>query len=145
MKENKKVMILNVAKFIIENKATIETTANHFNLSASCIKKYINDKENLQSLDMETYNDVKKVQQYLIEVGHHVGGKNGIREPKYSDFEAMEIAETMIEEGLSLKQASTRFSIPTSTIYERITNIKDDVIKNELEELFEANMERFGK
>ena len=145
MKENKKVMILNVAKFIIENKATIETTANHFNLSASCIKKYINDKENLQSLDMETYNDVKKVQQYLIEVGHHVGGKNGIREPKYSDFEAMEIAETMIEDGLSLKEASKLFGIPTSTIYERITSINDEIIQEKLKELFNENMNKFGK
>lgn len=146
MTENKKIMILNVAKYIIENKATIDTTATHFNLSTSCIKKYINDKDNLQSLDMTIYNDVKKVQQYLIEVGHSVGGKNGIgvSKSKYTDFEAMEIAETMINDGLTVKEASQMFSIPSSTLYDKITSIDDEVIKEKLQILFDENNLRFG-
>jgi|GEM_PF-1677526 len=142
--EIKNQKILEVAKFIIENKATIDVTANNFNLSSSSIKKYINDDNKLKKIDIDIYNSVKKVQEELIEIGRSVGGKNGIREKKYSDFEAMEIAETMIEESLTIKEASILFSIPSSTLYEMVTSIEDSVIKEELKILFEANDLRFG-
>lgn len=142
--EIKNQKILEVAKFIIENKATIDVTANNFNLSSSSIKKYINDDNKLKKIDLDIYNSVKKVQEELIEIGRSVGGKNGIREKKYSDFEAMEIAETMIEESLTIKEASILFSIPSSTLYEMVTSIEDNVIKEELKLLFEDNDLRFG-
>lgn len=143
MKEKK---ILEVAKYIIENNATIEMASNHFEISISSIKKYINDKGNLQSIDIEIYNEVKKVQQYLIGVGQRIGGKNGVgvARSKHTEYEAMEIAETMIEENLTVKQASDMFAIPTSTLYEMITSINDAVIREELKLLFAENDLRFG-
>ena len=129
--------VLEVAKYIIENNATIEITANHFNLSTSSIKKYINNK--LPLIDNELYLAVKLVQSNLEKIGHSVGGKNGIREPKYTEFEALEIAETMIANSLTLKEAEELFKIPTSTIYERIRAIKDDNIQSELDILFRNN------
>lgn len=136
--------ILEVAKYIIENKATIAMTANHFDLSVSSVKKYINDQDKLRSIDFKIYNEVKNVQNELEKVGHYVGGKNGIRESKYSEFEILEIAETMIAESLTLIEASKKFNIPKSTLYERIMSIKDDDIESDLRSLLETNKERFG-
>ena len=96
--------ILEVAKYIIANKATITMTADYFGLSVSSIKKYINDQDKLKAIDFEIYNEVKKVQNELENIGHYIGGKNGIREPKYTEFEALEIAETMISESLTITE-----------------------------------------
>ena len=136
--------ILEVAKFIIENKATINMAAQQFNLSTSSIKKYINNLENLQSIDMEIYKEVKEVQKEIESIGHYVGGKNGIRGPQYTEFEGLEIAETMIAEGLTLEQASTRFNIPKSTLYETLKRIDDEEVEEELKNLFDSNNSRFG-
>ena len=136
--------ILEVAKYIIANKATIAMTADYFGLSVSSIKKYINDQDKLKAIDFEIYNEVKKVQNELENIGHYIGGKNGIREPKYTEFEALEIAETMISESLTITEAAKKFDIPKSTLYERIRAIKDDEIQNKLNLLLENNKERFG-
>lgn len=137
--------ILEVAKFIIKNKATIAVTAKQFNLSTSTIKKYINDKDKLQAINIEAYNSVKEIQKELENIGHYVGGKNGIREPKYTEFEALEIAETMISDSLTYAEASKQFNIPTSTLYERIKAIDDDKIQEALRNLSDINKERFGQ
>ena len=142
MEKEKK--ILEVAKYIIEEKATISMAAERFNLSISSIKKYINNPENLQSIDMDIYNAVKETQKEIEAIGHYVGGKNGIREPKYTEFEALEIAEVMIAESLTLEQASVRFGIPRSTLYEALKRINDEKIVEELGILFDINNSRFG-
>lgn len=142
MKEKK---ILEVAKYIIVHKSTIEETANHFEMSTSSIKKYINNKENLQAIDIELYEAVKKTQEEVSKLKNALGGKNGIRQPSHSDFEALEIAETMISNSMSLKEASKYFNVPTSTLYEMIKRIDNEEIQEELENLFAENNERFGK
>ncbi len=144
MDAERQTKILKIAKYIIVNKATIAVTANHFGLSVSSIKKYINDPDKLRTIDFEIYNEVKKVQNELENLGHYIGGKNGKREPKYTEFEALEIAEVMISESLTITQASEKFKIPKSTLYERIRAIKDDDIQNELNLLLESNKEQFG-
>lgn len=126
--------ILEIARYIIENNATIAVTAKKFNLSTSSIKKYINN--DLPNMDLNIYKAVKEVQDKLIEIGRTVGGINGKREPKYNDFEAREIAEVMIEGNLTLDEASKIFSIPRSTIYERIRDVDDRDIQNALDILF---------
>ena len=57
--------ILTVAKYIIENNATITQTALNFGISTSSVKKYINDAYNLQSIDNNMYLAVKEVQDKL--------------------------------------------------------------------------------
>lgn len=142
MKEKK---ILEVAKYIIQNKATIEQTANYFEMSTSSIKKYINNKDNLQSIDIELYNAVKEVQKELENIGRIVGGKNGVRQPKYSEFEALEIVETMISENLTIVEAAKYFNMPKSTLYELIRRVDDKEIQEELDSLFAQNNENFGR
>lgn len=131
MKEQK---VLAVAKYIIENKATIAVTAKKFDLSISSVKKYIN--QELPLIDIDIYEAVKKTQNELIGIGQMVGGTNGKRGPKYSDFEALELAEVMIASSMTLDEASEHFKIPRSTIYDKIRSIKDDKIQAELDNLF---------
>lgn len=131
----KQLRVLEVAKFIIVNKATIEKTANKFGLSISSIKKYINI--DLPLIDVGIYKAVKMVQQGLINEGVKKGGTIGKRQPKYSEFESLEMAETIIKEGLTLKDASIKFNVPKSSIHNRIRDIEDEEIQSELDKLYE--------
>lgn len=132
---DKQKKILDVAKYIIENRATIADTAQRFEMSISSIKKYINNE--LPLIDKEIYDDVKKIQEVIIHLGNTGGGKVGKRGPAHTDFEAMEIAETMIKHDLTIEQASEMFDIPKSTLYEMIRRIDDNVIQDSLNEMFE--------
>ena len=62
MDKNMEEKIISVANYIVENKATIIQTAEHFNMSTSSIKKYINGKDKLQSIDVELFKKVKEAQ-----------------------------------------------------------------------------------
>lgn len=132
--KNTDLKVLEVAKYLIENKATIQKVADHFEVSISTIKKYINEK--LPFIDKEVYNAVKKVQNEIIQDGVIKGGEIGKRDPHYTDFEIMEIAEVMLRDRLTLVEASAKFGIPKSSIHERIRKIPDKEIQEQLDELF---------
>ena len=130
----KKQKVLEVAKFIIEKSATISMTADHFGMSTSSIKKYINN--DLKEIDEDIYNKVKLVQKNLEEYGRLAGAKNGKRGPKYTEQEAMKIAKMMIDHGMTIEEVSEYSGIPKSSIYEMVKRIEDEKIKTALEELF---------
>ena len=133
----KRTKVLEVAKYIIEKTATIKMTADHFGMSTSSIKKYINN--DLKEIDEDIYNKVKIVQSNLEELGRFVGSRNGKRGPKYTEYETLEIAEVMIANQMTLDDASAYFGVPRSSIYDKITSLQDEKIKEELEILFEHN------
>ncbi len=62
MDKNMEEKVRAVANYIVDNKATIIQTAEHFNMSTSSIKKYINGKDKLQSIDVELFKKVKEAQ-----------------------------------------------------------------------------------
>ena len=62
MDKNMEEKIITVANYIVDNNATIIQTAEHFNMSPSSIKKYINSKDKLQSIDIELFKKVKEAQ-----------------------------------------------------------------------------------
>lgn len=137
--------ILTVAKYIIENNATINEVALNFGISTSSVKKYINDKHNLQSINYDVYLAVKEVQEKILMTARIKGGKIGIATPSISEFEAEEIATVMIERGWTLEQASNYFdNIPTSTIYENLMKISDKELLIGLQNLFEENNKSKG-
>ena len=136
----KKQKVLEVAKYIIEKTATIKMTADHFGMSTSSIKKYINN--DLKDIDEDIYNKVKIVQKNLEEYGRIVGGMNGIREPKITEFEALEIARQMITNDWTIAQTAEYYEIPTSTIYDLVTKIDDDKVQDRLKKLFEDHKKR---
>ena len=131
--------ILSVANYIIENETTIGDTANAFGLSSSCVKKYINDENNLQRIDYGTYIIVKEIQNKIEHNGKIKGGKTGKRKRIISEDDIRSIAMQIINNGWTLEDASTKLSIPTSTIYDRIRSIQDVELQNELDIVFEDN------
>jgi hypothetical protein len=140
----KEEKIITIAKYIIKNKATIEMTANHFNISISSVKKYINNPNNLQEINYDAYQAVKKVQDELIKIGNRVGGANGYRQPTITDYELEEIAQKMIDNNLTIQEASDYFEIPTSTLYDNLTKLKDSELKELLEDLYDGHKKTAG-
>lgn len=138
--KSREKLILEVGKYIVEHNATIEQTSINFNRSTSSIKKYINDPGNLQKIDMELYNEVKKIQSKLIEIGTHLGGKNGKRKPKHEDTKILKIAKIMIDKSFTILEAAAYFDIPPSTLHESLGRISDKKIKNDLKNLFLENL-----
>lgn len=124
----KEKKILEVAKYIVENKATKEMVAEKFNISKSSIKNYINGKDNLQKINYELYLLVKNTQEELMQKTSNI-----------TDFEIEEIARVMLENDFTLKEASDFFQIATSTLHDRLKSINDEQLKQELDELFKYN------
>lgn len=147
MDKKLELKIKQAALYIIKNKATIEDTANHFNCSISTIKKWINNDDKLKAIDEDLYNKVKKVQLEVTEIGNRKGGKVSSRKEifKNSEFEMLEIIETILNEGLTLDEAFIRFGVPKSTIYERAINYNDKEIVSELRNLFDENKKNAPK
>ena len=133
MDKNMEEKIITVANYIVDNKATIIQTAEHFNMSPSSIKKYINSKDKLQSIDIELFKKVKETQMGITLDGQIKGGKTGSREGVYSiNKEKLDyIMDEMIEKDLTLKQVEEIYDIPSSTLYESIEKT-DDLGKKEL-------------
>lgn len=122
MDKNMEERIITVANYIVDNKATIIQTAEHFNMSTSSIKKYINSKDKLQSIDIELFKKVKEAQMSVIIDGQIKGGKIGSREGvrSISEEKLTYIMDEMIEKDLTLKQVEEIYGIPTSTLYDSI-------------------------
>ena len=99
MDKNMEERIIAVANYIVDNKATIIQTAEHFNMSPSSIKKYINSKDKLQSIDIELFKKVKEAQMSVIIDGQIKGGKIGSREGvrSISEEKLTYIMDEMIE------------------------------------------------
>ncbi len=139
--ENK---IIKAANYIINNKATISECANYLGISISSVKKYINDNDKLQALNKELYDKVKEVQKEIEHQGQIKGAMTGdkLSYDTYTDFEITEIIDEMLRKSLTLKEASTMFNIPKSSLYERIMNYPDKDKLKEVKELFEYNKSR---
>ena len=69
MDKNMEEKIRVVANYIVDNNATIIQTAEYFNMSPSSIKKYINSKDKLQSIDIELFKKVKETLMGITLVG----------------------------------------------------------------------------
>lgn len=139
--ENK---IIKAANYIINNKATISECANYLEMSVSSVKKYINDSDKLQTINKELYDKVKEVQNEIEHQGQIKGAKTGdkISYDTYTDFEITEIIDEMLKKSLTLKEASAMFSIPKSSLYERIINYPDKEKLKEVKKLFGYNKSR---
>ena len=75
MDKNMEEKIRAIANYIVDNNATIIQTAEYFNMSPSSIKKYINSKDKLQSIDIELFKKVKEAQMGITLDGQIKGGK----------------------------------------------------------------------
>ena len=146
MDKNMEERIIAVANYIVDNKATIIKTAEHFNMSTSSIKKYINGKDKLQSIDIELFKKVKEAQMSVIIDGQMSviidgqikGGKIGSREGvcSISEEKLTYIMDEMIEKDLTLKQVEEIYGIPTSTLYDSIEKTSDLERKSKIYDMY---------
>ncbi|MFI3307368.1 MAG: sporulation transcriptional regulator SpoIIID [Mycoplasmatota bacterium] len=135
------VRALKIARYIIENNATIDQVAKHFEVSVSTIKKDINGK--LEKLDKELYDAVKQVQQGLISDGQKQGGTTGKRKTKFSQADAEEVALFILKRDASLSEASAIYQVPKSTIHDLLMHhLENEELKQRIKELFEKHKEK---
>lgn len=66
--------VIDVADHIISTKDTIRKTAKYFNVSKSTIHKDL--QERLYQIDINKYNDIKKILQEHIDTRHLKGGES---------------------------------------------------------------------
>jgi len=66
--------VIDIADYIIDTKETIRHTANIFNISKSTVHKDI--QERLYQIDINKYNQVKRIMNEHLETRHIKGGES---------------------------------------------------------------------
>ena len=138
MDKNMEERIIAVANYIVDNKATIIKTAEHFNMSPSSIKKYINSKDKLQSIDIELFKKVKEAQISVIIDGQIKGGKTG--STKGNSYLGKEkvlcLIDEMLDKDLTYEEAEKMFGVPSSTIYDGVKRFADKERLSRIEDMY---------
>lgn len=151
----KDIMLLKLAHYIITNHATISSAANEFKVSVRTIQlrlKQIELKSKISednNIDWKDLNDsIQKIKRTNEAKGKIFGGIKGKRSGIYSEEEAKLIAKYIINNGLTIEEASISLgeklgikyiNIPTSTLYDTLMRIEDEDLKNELRRHFYGN------
>ena len=119
--------ILEYADYYLENDVTMKEAGEHFGVHKSTFQ--FNMKK-LESIDPVKFKLVQDKKNNNLSVGMVKGGQNGKpsyhpyipRKPKsISDGEIIHIAEKMIEEKLTLREAGEIFGISFTTLYDNLT------------------------
>ena len=138
MDKNMEEKIITVANYIVDNNATIIQTAEHFNMSPSSIKKYINSKDKLQSIDIELFKKVKEAQMGITLDGQIKGGKTGsTKGNSYLGKEkVLYLIDEMLDKDLTYEEAEKMFGVPSSTIYDGVKRFADKERLSRLEDMY---------
>ncbi|MBQ9019415.1 MAG: hypothetical protein IJ097_03820 [Bacilli bacterium] len=110
-------MIINEVNEYINNNLTVKETAEKLGISKRTFQLHL---KKVKDLDLKLHNLVLKKQQKNIRNGRILGGKKGKVKPRYSMEEAVNMAYEIIKNELTYEEASLKFDIPKSTIYEMV-------------------------
>ena len=147
MDKNMEEKIIAVANYIVDNNATIIQTAEHFNMSPSSIKKYINGKDKLQSIDIELFKKVKEAQMGITLDGQIKGGKTG--STKGNSYLGKEkvlcLIDEMLDKDLTYEEAEKMFGVPSSTIYDGVKRFANKERLSRLEDMYAKHREQNSK
>jgi transposase len=126
-----------VINYILDGN-TIAEVKEKTNLSESTIKNYIKALSNPTSnvYDSKLYDIIRKKQKETSRTRNILGGQKSSYTSKVDNEEREKIAKYMVSNDLTIEEASIVFNIPTSTLYEYITSIKDVKLLEELKDLF---------
>ncbi len=130
--------IQEVARWMIENQATVKQAADYFQKSESTIQKYINKKLVLISADL--YHLLKKTQNIVLARARQAGGRAGKRQPAITDFEALEMASYRIDTGATYEELSNIFGYSSSSIYDAISRLQYEDLLPLLENTTQDNL-----
>lgn len=147
MDKNMEEKIIAVANYIVDNKATIIKTAEHFNMSSSSIKKYINNKDKLPSIDIELFKKVKEAQMGITLEGQIKGGKTGTTKGNsyLGKEKILYLIDEMLNKDLTYEEAEKMFGVPSSTIYDGIKRFADKERLSRLEDMYAKHREQNPK
>lgn len=129
--------ILEEADYYLNNDVTIKQASSDLGISRKTFQLHL---KKLESIDLEKANLVKEKKLASEKQGKIKGGSLGKRGPNWTKEQAMEIAEAMINQQMTNREAEAAFGIPKSTIYEMThKGIDDEVTESLLYGLAEAN------
>ena len=74
MRDSCDLIIVSIANYILENKCTVRECAQAFGISKSAVHSYVNTK--LKYIDVDLYDEVRKVLEYNLSVRHLRGGES---------------------------------------------------------------------
>ena len=74
MRDNCDLIVVSIANYILENKCTVRACAQAFGISKSAVHSYVNTK--LKYIDIDLYDEVRKVLEYNLSVRHLRGGES---------------------------------------------------------------------
>lgn len=131
-------VIIHEAEEYVSNTKTVEETAADLGISKRTLQLHL---KRLEQIDENLYKKVQEKQECAQQAGRVKGGQIGKSHSHYTKAQAEEIARTMIASNLSYNDASARFDIPKSTIYEILhSDLISEDIRKELDILAEANI-----
>ena len=122
-------------------------------MSPSSIKKYLNSKDKLQSIDIELFKKVQEAQMGITLDGQIKGGKTG--STKGNSYLGKEkvlcLIDEMLDKDLTYEEAEKMFGVPSSTIYdgvkrfankERLSRLEDMYAKHRIQNQKEENIKK---
>ncbi len=138
MRESTSKKIIEIANYIIENKATNQEAASHFGLAKDTVKKYMNRQDGLISIDYDLYLKVKKVKEEMVNLSKQIGGQ-AIKSRNYNnEYEkTYAIAEYMVNNKITLTKASVKFGQSKEELKFKIEKLDNKKLVNKAKKLFE--------
>lgn len=103
------------ARTYIGSEMTVKETASYCGVSKRTLQLHL---RKLEELNPELHKLVLKKQQRQIILGQKKGGSIGRRKPNYTPENATDMAEFLIKNQATYKEASEITGIPSSTIYD---------------------------
>lgn len=139
---------IDLINYIINRGKTAKEAAEYFNVSLSTIRKRLKKiREELpeNSVILKNLNIVIKNNEMI---GKKTGGSTlgSGKKKAYTIEQIKKFATSMLENRMTIEEASIHFNIPRTTLYEYIKEIKnyDSKLYNDLQTLFEYNKNHKG-
>ena len=128
---SEEVIIFEAQTYVNSNK-TIQEIASDLHISKRTLQLHI---KKLETINKKLYVQVKEKQKSNETIGRVKGGQNGKRSTTISKEKAEELANYLLRHETTYQDASSRFDIPKSTIYEATHS---DNISSELRSMLDT-------
>lgn len=130
-------IIINEAKQYINSDMTVSETAEFLGISKRTLQLHL---KKLISIDPNLHELVLNKQKSNVIAGRSKGGSNGKRPPSYTKEEALFLANTIINNQMTYRDAEEKFNIPSSTIYDMThSDYIDSELRDSLDIVAAAN------
>ena len=131
-----------IAREYIANDLTMEETASKLGISLSTLKSIF---AKIELTNPALYKEINNKKTKQVAEGKKKGARLGKAKVRYTQEQAIAIAQTMINDELSYEEASELFNIPKSTLYEMVhSDFIDCELKDKLDVLAYSNKRKMA-